>query len=193
MIIFRERRFYANYLMEVRLCHLILNLSSFLSLAAICCSISTRLLIILFRLIIVQFVGLLICISSCIIFIFTRQRLGDLIVQKMSLQLFTVIVSFDCLVRKLLKMLQMFCASLQSQRRCFKVSVWSHLVHISDSVILYFFIFTPVKKSLWISLKQIFLSFELFIFFLNNVIYFLHHSWLFQVCVVHLILRFFSR
>ena len=45
-----------------------------------------------------------------------------------------------------------------SYSRCLVVSVSPHLGHSSVTVILYFFILACVKKSLWISLKYMFLS-----------------------------------
>ncbi len=46
-----------------------------------------------------------------------------------------------------------------------------HLGHSSSVVILYFFILTGVKKSLWINLKYIFLSFGFLQLFLNLVMF----------------------
>ena len=61
-----------------------------------------------------------------------------------------------------LNKLQMLFTCVHSHRRCFEVSVMLHLGYSSVTVILYFFILTCVKKSLWISLKYIFLSFGFF-------------------------------
>ncbi len=109
-------------------------------------------------------IGLSIWIGSCIILIFI------MLVQNCT-KLCMHSLPFRVWVIRVLNKLQILFTCSHSHSKCFGVSVWLHLGHLSVCIILYFLILTCVKKSLCISLKYMFLSFG-FLQLLQNLVMF---------------------